>query len=79
MFRYDKATGQVLGGDITMATDMRYEEPTPWGGTQVEGVTVFANLDVKASDLPDCSLATVEKVNFEKAETSRGLDSLLWL
>ena len=27
MFRYDKATGQVLGGDITMATDMRYEEP----------------------------------------------------
>ena len=76
MFRYDKATGQVLGGDITMATDMRYEEPTPWGGTQVEGVTVFANLDVKASDLPDCSLATVEKVNaavLKKLKPAEGL------
>ena len=76
VFGYDKATGQVLGGDITMATDMRYEEPTPWGGTQVNGVTVFANLDVKASDLPDCSLATVEKVNaavLKKLKPAEGL------
>ena len=76
VFGYDKATGQVLGGDITMATDMRYEEPTPWGGTQVKGVTVFANLDVKASDLPDCSLATVEKVNaavLKKLKPAEGL------
>ena len=28
VFGYDKATGQVLGGDITMDADMRYEEPT---------------------------------------------------
>mgnify|MGYP000093240821 CR=1 FL=1 len=47
MFRYDKATGQVLGGDITMATDMRYEEPTPWGGTQVNGVTVLLILTLR--------------------------------
>ena len=32
-FGYDKKTGQVLGGDITMAADMRYEVPNSWGGT----------------------------------------------
>lgn len=76
VFGYDKATGQVLGGDITMAADMRYEVPNSWGGTQVKGVTVFANLDVKASDLPDCSLATVEKVNaavLKKLKPAEGL------
>lgn len=75
-FGYDKTTGQVLGGDITMAADMRYEEPTYWGGTNVKGVTIFANLDVKASDLPDCSLATVEKVNaavLKKLKPAEGL------
>lgn len=76
VFGYDKATGQVLGGDITMDADMRYEEPTYWGGTNVKGVTIFANLDVKASDLPDCSLATVEKVNaavLKKLKPAEGL------
>lgn len=75
-FGYDKTTGQVLGGDITMAADMRYEVPNSWGGTQVKGVTVYANLDVKASDLPDCSLATVEKVNtavLKKLKPAEGL------
>ncbi len=75
-FGYDKKTGQVLGGDITMAADMRYEVPNSWGGTQVKGVTIFANLDVKASDLPDCSLATVEKVNaavLKKLKPAEGL------
>ena len=75
-FGYDKATGQVLGGDITMAADMRYEVMNSWGGTKVNGVTVFANLDVKASDLPDCSLATVEKVNaavLKKLKPAEGL------
>lgn len=76
VFGYDKATGQVLGGDITMDADMRYEEPTYWGGTNVKGVTIYANLDVKASDLPDCSLATVEKVNaavLKKLKPAEGL------
>lgn len=76
VFGYDKATGQVLGGDITMDADMRYEVMNSWGGTQVKGVTVFANLDVKASDLPDCSLATVEKVNaavLKKLKPAEGL------
>lgn len=75
-FGYDKTTGQVLGGDITMAADMRYEVPNSWGGTNVKGVTIFANLDVKASDLPDCSLATVEKVNaavLKKLKPAEGL------
>lgn len=75
-FGYDKTTGQVLGGDITMAADMRYEVPNSWGGTQVKGVSVYANLDVKASDLPDCSLATVEKVNtavLKKLKPAEGL------
>ena len=76
VFGYDKATGQVLGGDITMDADMRYEEPNYWGGTNVKGVTIYANLDVKASDLPDCSLATVEKVNaavLKKLKPAEGL------
>ena len=76
VFGYDKATGQVLGGDITMDADMRYEEPNYWGGTNVKGVTIFANLDVKASDLPDCSLATVDKVNaavLKKLKPAEGL------
>lgn len=76
VFGYDKATGQVLGGDITMDADMRYEVMNSWGGTQVKGVTIFANLDVKASDLPDCSLATVEKVNaavLKKLKPAEGL------
>ena len=76
VFGYDKATGQVLGGDITMDADLRYEEPNYWGGTNVKGVTIFANLDVKASDLPDCSLATVDKVNaavLKKLKPAEGL------
>lgn len=75
-FGYDKTTGQVLGGDITMAADMRYEVPNSWGGTQVKGVSVYANLDVKASDLPDCSLDTVKKVNaavLKKLKPAEGL------
>lgn len=76
VFGYDKATGQVLGGDITMDADLRYEEPNYWGGTNVKGVTIYANLDVKASDLPDCSLATVDKVNaavLKKLKPAEGL------
>ena len=76
VFGYDKATGQVLGGDITMAADMRYEEPSPWGGTSVSGVTIYANFDVKASDLPDCSLETVKKVSagiLKKLKPAEGL------
>lgn len=76
VFGYDKATGQVFGGDITMDADLRYEEPNYWGGTNVKGVTIYANLDVKASDLPDCSLATVDKVNaavLKKLKPAEGL------
>ena len=76
VFGYDKATGQVLGGDITMAADMRYEEPSYWGGTSVSGVTIYANFDVKASDLPDCSLETVKKVSagiLKKLKPAEGL------
>ena len=75
-FGYDKATGQVLGGDITIASDMSYSEPNSWGGSSVRGTYIYANLDFKASDLPDCSLATVEKVNaavLKKLKPAEGL------
>ena len=48
-FRYDKNTGKIVGGDVNVTSD-------------VMSKPVFASLEVKASDLPDYTTATVNKV-----------------
>lgn len=48
-FRYDKNTGKIVGGDVNVTSD-------------VMSKPVFASLEVKASDLPDYTNATINKV-----------------
>mgnify|MGYP004658911009 FL=1 len=48
-FRYDKNTGKIVGGDVNVTSD-------------VMSKPVFASLEVKASDLPDYTTATINKV-----------------
>ena len=61
-FGYDKATGTVIGGDITLAEDMTKVTPSTWGGTSKQSPYLFVTLDVKASDMPDFSVDTMNKV-----------------
>ena len=75
-FGYDKTTDTIKGGDINLAEDMKYVPGEYWWMSGTPAVSVFANLDVKASDLPDLSLETVQKVNaamLKKIKPAEGL------
>ena len=75
-FGYDKATDTIKGGDINLAEDMKRVGGSNWWEPSTPAVTVYANLDVKASDLPDLSFDTIKKVNaamLKKIKPAEGL------
>lgn len=79
LFGYNKETGQVIGGDITLAADLTKEEASPWGwGTSKNSTYLFVTLDVKASDLPDFSVDTVNKVASAVADKIKPAEGLVY-
>ncbi len=78
-FGYDKATETAIGGDITLAADLTTEKKSDWGwGTTKSSTYLWVTLDVKASDLPDFSVDTVNKVAAAVADKLKPAEGLVY-